>query len=212
MTTSGAGLSGRKAQAARNDQVILDAARMVFVANPAAPVAAVAKQAGVGISALYRRYPSKEELLRQLCADGLRRYIAVAEQALAERNDPWHCFVGFVRGIVDADVHSLTVSLAGTFEPTQELGELAEHANRLSARILRRAKNAGAVRTDFQLNDLPMLLEQMTAIRIGDADRVRQLRQRYLALQFDALRPPVGSKLPGHPPRDTELAERWTPR
>jgi AcrR family transcriptional regulator len=42
----------RAAQAARNDQAILDAAREVFVADPTAPIAAVADRAGVGISAL----------------------------------------------------------------------------------------------------------------------------------------------------------------
>jgi AcrR family transcriptional regulator len=68
--------SGRKAQAERNDQTILDAARAVFPREPAAPISAVAKEAGVGISALYRRYAGKDELLQTLCADGLRRYIA----------------------------------------------------------------------------------------------------------------------------------------
>ena len=64
-------MSGRQAEAARNDQRILDSARAVFVADPGAPITAVAKHAGVGISALYTRYGSKEELLRTLCTDGL---------------------------------------------------------------------------------------------------------------------------------------------
>jgi AcrR family transcriptional regulator len=59
-------LSGRRAQAARNDELILSAARKAFVADPGAPITAVAKRAGVGISALYTRYGSKEELLRTL--------------------------------------------------------------------------------------------------------------------------------------------------
>ena len=80
-------LSGRRAQAARNDKLILDAARAVFVADPAAPIAAVATRAGVGIAALYRRYPSKEELLRHLASDGLQRYITAAEAALADEGD-----------------------------------------------------------------------------------------------------------------------------
>src|SRR5690348_174390 len=80
--------SGRRAQAARNDAAILAAAREVFVANPSAPIADVAKRAGVGISALYRRYPSKEALLHELCADGLRRYISAAEAASADVGDP----------------------------------------------------------------------------------------------------------------------------
>ena len=85
-------LSGRRAQAARNDERILDAARAVFIADPDAPISAVAKRAGVGISALYRRYESKEELLRRLCGDGLKRYNAAAEAALADTGDPWTAF------------------------------------------------------------------------------------------------------------------------
>src|SRR5215218_6255820 len=89
------GLSGRRAQAARNNQLILEAAREVFVANPDATIAAVAERAGVGISALYRRYASKEELLRQLSLDGLHRYVDAAEAALAGEGDPWTAFATF---------------------------------------------------------------------------------------------------------------------
>src|SRR5947209_15009797 len=121
MTDSSVPLNGRRAQAARNDERILEAARDVFVANPEAPIAAVADRAGVGISALYRRYASKEELLRRLCADGLARYLAVVEEALADHADPWEAFVGFMRRAVDAETSALTVRLAGTFQPTGDL-------------------------------------------------------------------------------------------
>src|SRR5216110_1092863 len=104
-------LSGRQAQAARNDAVILDAARAVFIDDPGAPISAVAERAQVGISALYRRYASKEELLRQLSLDGLHRYIAAAEAALADDGDPWNAFATFLRAIVDADTHSVTLRL-----------------------------------------------------------------------------------------------------
>src|SRR2546421_13086048 len=83
---------GRRAQAARNDAAILEAAREVFIANPSAPIADVAKAARIGISALYRRYSSKDVLLRELCADGLRRYISAAEAASADDGDPWQSF------------------------------------------------------------------------------------------------------------------------
>src|SRR3954453_16553185 len=104
--TTTAPLSGRKAQAARNDQRILDSARAVFTADPNAPIAAVAEHAGVGISALYRRYRSKEELLQQLSLDGLRRYIAEVQVALADDGDPWEAFAAFMRRAVDADTNS----------------------------------------------------------------------------------------------------------
>src|SRR5215211_8917567 len=105
-------LSGRRAQAARNDELILQAARAVFVSDPSAPISAVAKRAGVGISALYRRYGSKEELLRQLSGDGLRTYIAEAEAALADEGDPWAAFVG-ERRLVHAHAHATAVGAPG---------------------------------------------------------------------------------------------------
>src|SRR5262249_22290945 len=114
-------LSGRRAQAARNDRLILEAARAVFVADPAAPISAVAEHAGAGISALYRRYASKEDLLRHLCLDGLHRYTAAVEAAVADEGDPWTAFATFMRRVVDADTHALTLRLAGTFTPTEEL-------------------------------------------------------------------------------------------
>ena len=77
-------MSGRQAEAARNDQRILDSARAVFVNDPGAPITAVAKHAGVGISALYTRYGSKEELLRTLCTDGLLIVVRETEAALEQ--------------------------------------------------------------------------------------------------------------------------------
>jgi AcrR family transcriptional regulator len=206
-------LGGRKAEAARNDRVILDAARDVFVREPNAPISDVAEQAGVGIGALYRRYAGKEELLRTLCADGLHRFIAIAEAALAGDGDPWEAFAGFVRGIIDSDVHSLTVHLAGTFSPTAELHGLAAQAGALADRVFRRAKAAGVLRGDLRANDVQMIFEQVTAIRVGDAGRTAALRRRYLALQLDALRAGTGTaRLPGSPPTAEELGRRWRPQ
>ena len=74
---------GRQAEAERNNVRILEAAREVFIANPAAPISEVANRAGVGIAALYHRYPSKNALLAQLCLDGQDTYIELVEKALA---------------------------------------------------------------------------------------------------------------------------------
>lgn len=212
METRAGRLSGRRAEAARNDGVILDAAREVFMREPGAPISAVAERAGVGVGALYRRYAGKEELLRTLCADGLHRFIALAEAAVAEDGDPWEAFAGFVRGVTDSDVHSLTVRLAGTFTPTAELHELAAHATALADRVFRRAKAAGALRPDLHANDIPMIFEQIAAIRLGDAERTATLRRRYLVLLLDALRAhPGATRLPGPPPSSEEFGGRWRP-
>ncbi|MFI7636476.1 TetR/AcrR family transcriptional regulator [Nonomuraea sp. NPDC049400] len=205
-------MSGRKAQAARNDELILQAARAVFTADPGAPIAAVAEKAGVGISALYRRYPSKEALLQKLCGDGLKLYIEITERALAEEGDAWEAFAGYLRGIVDGDTHSLTINLAGTFTPTEELGRDAARASALATEIHRRAVEAGVLRPDVTVVDIALLFEQMASIKLGDEERTAQLRHRYLALVMDSLRvPPAHRELPGPPPVDEELSVRWRP-
>jgi AcrR family transcriptional regulator len=208
-TTGSLSLPGRRAQAARNDAVILDAARAVFLDDPKAPIAAVAERAGVGISALYRRYAGKEDLLRRLCHDGLRRYVAEAEAALAEP-DAWSAFAGFLGRLVDADVHSLTVRLAGAFTPTEEMGRDAVRVGELTEALVRRAHADGRLRPDVGVHDVPLLLEGCAAIRVPDPERTGQLRRRQLALLLAGLaatEPP----LPGPPPAAGEFG-RWSRR
>ena len=202
-------LSGRKAQAAVNDERILEAARAVFIEDPGAPISAVAERAGVGISALYRRYPSKEELLRRICGDGLQRYIDEAEAALADDGDPWEAFVKFMHRNVDADTSTLTLSLAGTFTPSFELYRDAERASALGTRLFERTKTAGAIRDDVDVNDVGFLLEQVAAVKVRDGGRTKQLRHRYLTLLLDALHSAPGTKLPGPPPTWEEVSGRW---
>jgi AcrR family transcriptional regulator len=203
-------LSGRRAEAARNNELILAAAREVFIADPSAPISAVAARAGVGIGALYRRYESKEELIRVLCFQGLSNYVAVAEEAVAIE-DPWASFVHLMEGLVEASVHSLTIRLAGRFTPTDDFVPLVQRAERLNEELLGRAKSAGVVRPDLEVDDISLLLEQLAAIRVGDPQRTAQLRRRYLALQLEALRAPARGELPGPPPQPEELAVRWRP-
>lgn len=210
MTSS---LSGRRAQAALNDERILAAAREVFVADPTAPIAAVAERAGVGISALYRRHGSKEDLLHRLCADGLAVYVDAARTALDDDADPWEAFAGFLRRVVEADTHSLTVNLAGRFTPDEQLHAEAVRAGELAAEVVARAHAAGVLRPDVLASDLAVLFEQMAAVRGDDPDRTAQFRARYLDLACDALRAPAAHRpLGGPPPVPGEFAGRWERR
>jgi AcrR family transcriptional regulator len=203
-------LGGRRAEAARNDGKILEAARQVYVTDPEAPISAVAQVAGVGISALYRRFASKEDLLRRLCGDGLKLYLEEIEAALADVSNPWASFETFLKNIVDANTASLTLRLAGTFTPTDALIVDASRSQELNIQLVERTKASGDLRADFDVNDLSLIIEQLAAIRVGDAERTRRLRQRYLALVLQALRAPAPAPLPGPAPTWEELGERWT--
>jgi AcrR family transcriptional regulator len=200
---------GRQAEAARNDARLLEAARAVFTANPDAPIAAVAARAGVGIGALYRRYRGKDELLRKLTRDGQARYIAETEAALTDEGDPWEAFTQFMRRVVDADTHALTLHLAGTFSPTEEQWREGERAHALTVQLLERTKAAGALRPDIEIGDLTLLFEQLAGIALGDRERTEQLRHRYLALQLQAMHAPGAAPLPGPGPTWDEINRRF---
>ena len=206
-------LPGRQREAARNDARILQAAREVFIADADAPIAAVAVRAGVGIGALYRRYGSKEDLLRQLSRDGLSRYIELVEAALAETHEPGAAFATFMREAVIADTHSLTLHLAGRFVPTEDLWRDGDRAAEMTAALLSRTQEAGALRPDITVGDLTMIFEQLAAVAVGDAERTLQLRLRYLALFLIALQPSAGAHpLPGPSPAWDEMSTRFAPK
>jgi AcrR family transcriptional regulator len=204
-------LDGRRAQAARNDSLILEAAREVFTNDPEAPISAVALRAEVGIGALYRRYTNKQGLLRALCADGLQRYVREVEAALADPREPRVVLADFMRRAVDANTHSLTLSLAGTFEPDDRLWRDAARASQLNRSFYDKLKAAGALRTDVEVEDFAFIFEQLAAIHGPTAERTTTLRHRYLALTLQALQTTnAPTPLPGPAPTEAEIAERWT--
>lgn len=203
-------LGGRRAEASRNDERVLDAARAVLTADPGAAMADVARRAGVGIGTLYRRYPSKEALVLHLCLDGMRRLEAVTRSAL-ERvdDDPWEAFADWMRDALAAGAGSLGAALAGTFTPTDELLAAARDLYAAGQELIERVKAAGALRADVTQEDVNLLFEQLRAVRLGDDDRTADLQRRYLALMLQALRAPGAAPLPGSPPAWAEIRARW---
>jgi AcrR family transcriptional regulator len=211
MRNTEAPLSGRRREAVRNDVGILDAARSVFLEDPSAPISAVAARAKVGISALYRRYPSKEVLLRELARDGLVRYIADLEAALADTRDPWSAYADCLTRILDGGSQALAQRLAGTFAPTPDLSALAQRAAALADEVHRTAQRHNVLREDVSPIDVVLLLETLSAITLPGSDGGHALRHRYLALLLQALRAPGAGPLPDGPD-PSELTGRWSGR
>jgi AcrR family transcriptional regulator len=60
-----------------------------------APLEEIARRAGVGIGTLYRRFPSRVQLLDAVLADAVQAHVDVAERALA-MEDPWDGFAYYL--------------------------------------------------------------------------------------------------------------------
>lgn len=124
------------------------AAREGLTADTEAPIFPVAERAVIGISALYLRY------------EGLRRNIAFMAAVLANEEDAWEAFARFVHHTVDTDTYPLTLRLAGTCAPSEELNRGGERAHGLTGRLLHRTKSAGMLRPDIEASDLALILGQ----------------------------------------------------
>ena len=138
----GLALSGRRAEASRNDERVLEAAREVLTAVAGrARWRRSPRRAGVGIGTLYRRYPSKEALVQHLCLDGMQRLEAAARTALDQvDDDAWEAFSGFMDGGLAAGAGSLGAALAGTFTPSDELLATAREPVRSVQELIERAQ------------------------------------------------------------------------
>ena len=78
-----------RADAARNAERILRAARDVYgELGPEAPIEAVARRAGVGERTLYRRFPTKGELVRAALDQCIAEDLTPTIEAVRDAADP----------------------------------------------------------------------------------------------------------------------------
>jgi hypothetical protein len=101
----------------------------------------------------------------------------------------------------------MTLALAGTFTPTEEMFTLAERANSLLGQFYDRVR--GVLRPDLDVHDLSLIFELVAAVKLGDRPRTMELRRRYLAMILDGLRAQGHPAWPGPAPSWRELNQRW---
>src|SRR3954452_23181657 len=137
-----------RADAARNRTRVLDAARQAFAeAGLDVGVEEIARRAGVGKGTLYRRFPTKEALVRAIFEDILVEIERISDETDHEP-DPATAFARYLKGAA-----RMQASNQGFFDVVaQRLGATAltfEQRERFltaTGRPLRRAQEAGVVR------------------------------------------------------------------
>ncbi|MEU6017154.1 helix-turn-helix domain-containing protein [Streptomyces sp. NPDC047515] len=97
-----AGANGRSAplrvDAQRNLEHVLRAAREVFgELGYGAPMEDVARRARVGVGTVYRRFPSKDVLVRRIAEEETSRLTDQARAALGQEDEPWSALSRFLR-------------------------------------------------------------------------------------------------------------------
>ncbi|MFE7839843.1 TetR/AcrR family transcriptional regulator [Streptomyces sp. NPDC057474] len=87
-----------RVDAQRNLEHVLRAAREVFgELGYGAPMEDVARRARVGVGTVYRRFPSKDVLVRRIAEEETSRLTEQARVALGQEEDPWQALSRFLR-------------------------------------------------------------------------------------------------------------------
>jgi len=188
--------------ARRNRERLLAAARDAFVEQGAdAPLDDIARRAGVGIATLYRRFPDRPALQRQLALDLLGRSAHEASAALAEEPDAFGALARYLHRALDLRIAAVMPVLVGQLQMDEELLAARRASAEAVDRIVTAARADGWLRPDAASGDVGMLLVRLSRPLPGPFPPTvdHRLAHRHLELLLDGLRPPAspGAPLPG---------------
>jgi AcrR family transcriptional regulator len=146
-----------RADAVRNRERLLEAAKVVFSAGGAeASLEAVAARAGVGIGTLYRHFPTREALYEAVYRREVEQLGELAEQ-LKKQTMPVDALRYWLRSNVEfvATKKGMSAALAFAAQGTPELRSYTfDRLTKAVGTLLDRAVAAGEIRADIRPEDL----------------------------------------------------------
>jgi len=130
-------------------QAILQAAVSILACNPGASLSDIATQAGVGRATLYRYFPSRDALVRELALEAIEATDRVTARVRCQNLSPADALLAFLEGMVPLGdrFHFLISESVAYTDPevtaayARQIQELDEFANAL--------KQDGAIAPDI---------------------------------------------------------------
>jgi AcrR family transcriptional regulator len=196
-----------RADAQLNRDRILDAAATLFADRGlSVPLDEIARQAGVGVATLYRRFPTRADLAAAIFERNISRYTEAVDRAVADPV-PWNGFRGLIFDLcrlqaADAGLRDLlTTAFPASSVIEQTTAEAAEKLRTLIAR----GQQDGSLRPDLAVADVGViLLANGGVVGAGEsktADSAPEAWRRFAALMVDACSTaPPTTALPPAPP------------
>ena len=155
----------------------------------------------MGIATLYRRFPSRANLIAASFERKMADYAAAAEHAL-DNPDPWTGFCWLINKIcamqaADAGLKDL---IAMRVPASSAVDELRNRALQSLEHLIQRAQRQGTLRSDFVSADVPMLLFANAGIVTATRDEAPDTWRRFTAYMIDAFRADSSSSPGGSAP------------
>ncbi|MFJ4469680.1 TetR/AcrR family transcriptional regulator [Streptomyces sp. NPDC089424] len=207
-----------RVDAQRNLEHVLRAAREVFgELGYGAPMEDVARRARVGVGTVYRRFPSKDVLVRRIAEEETSRLTDQARAALGQEDEPWSALSRFLRtsvasgagrllppqvlrvGVTEEDEldgarvpQQRTQSGGGELRLVPEPSTAGDDAGAAAlldvvGQLVERARAAGALRPDVSVSDV-LLVIATAAPALPDAAQQAAASARLLDILLEGLR------------------------
>jgi AcrR family transcriptional regulator len=181
----------RRADARRNEQVLLSAAAAVFVASGVeAPVRDIAAKAGVGLGTIYRHFPTRADLIIAVYRHQVDACAEAGPALLAGSNAPHDALTQWVDLFVDflTTKHGLAAALQSDNARFETLhAYFLDRLVPVCAQLLGAAAVAGEIRPDIDAYGLLRGIGNLCAGADGDS---RYDARRMVGLLVAGLRQP----------------------
>lgn len=191
--------------ARRNRDQIVAAAKTLFAERGAdVPMEEIARRAGVGVGTLYRRFPDRETLVREVARESLAVLLTHANRAQADGGQGWESFLGVLENLPDLwfTLRSTVLSPAirtVILDDPQAFATAQELLSVING-LVRAGQQAGTLRPDVDIGDIVILITLViSGLRASAGALPDTVHARMLALTLDGLRTGSGSALPGKP-------------
>lgn len=149
----------------------------------------IARRAGVGAATLYRRFPTRTDLVSEVFALEVEACTAIVADACAHP-DPWRGFEQAVEQLILLNVRNR--GFIDAYMAVERTGDVfAEHRGRLIEMLGglgHRAQAQGALRPDFTVDDLVVVLLAGRGLAAVDAESRPAAARRFATLAIDAFR------------------------
>ncbi|MFQ6226608.1 TetR/AcrR family transcriptional regulator [Nocardia sp. NPDC002869] len=179
-----------RADAARNQQRIVEAARELF-ADRGLEITLddVAERAGVGVGTVYRRFANKKELIAEVFEHSLGAFADHAEAALRDP-DPWLGLVQFVEYAcrhlaVNRGFSEVILELD---LDTERFHGLRDRIKPAVAAIVGRAREAGVLQPDIEPSDLFAMIHMVDGLAEFAKPINPEIWRRYMAITLNGIR------------------------
>jgi AcrR family transcriptional regulator len=185
-----------RSDAERNRQAILVAATEAFTRQGLdASLEDIASNAGVGSATLYRRFPTRDDLITAALQQRVTAYADLVEQACVGE-DAWDGFCGLLHAICELQATDAGLSDLLTRSHREEaspIGIQIRRGRRALGRLVARAKSQGKLRSDFVVEDVTLLFKANAGLLRADGTDQRS-PTRLTNYMIDAFREPAADR------------------